>query len=316
MKLASIDIGTNTLRLLIGKVDDRGHIHDTILKREITRLGGGFDGKRLHPEAKARTLTALKGFARILAEEGIKNINASATSVVREAEDGHLFIDEIKVKTGLGVQVISGDREAALTLEGVLSALDGKERTALIFDIGGGSTEYIVAEKGKVEGLKSLNMGVVSMTEKLLKSDPPSQNDVENISRAVEDFLIKLRAELRQVGIIEKAAQPILVGTAGTITTLAALDQNLKVYDSRKINNYILHKASIESLFRNLSTMTHSERTAIEALEEGRADLIIAGTIIVLKTMAEFHFDEMVVSDYGLLEGLLIDIARKEGLIP
>ncbi|MDH3975416.1 MAG: Ppx/GppA family phosphatase [Deltaproteobacteria bacterium] len=316
MKLASIDIGTNTLRLLIGQVDGNGHIHDAVLKREITRLGGGFHGKKLHSDAKKRTLAALKGFALTLAEQGIKNVNASATSVIREAEDGHLFIDEIKVKTGIHAEVISGSREAALTLEGVLSALHGRERTALIFDIGGGSTEYIIAEKARVKGLKSLNMGVVSMTEKYLASDPPSQKDIEKISSVVEGFLAELKKELPQLPVIEKAHEPLLVGTAGTITTLAALHQDLKVYDSGKINNYVLTKQAIEALFQRLCRMTHSGRASIEALEEGRADLIIAGTIIVLKTMEEFRFNEMTISDYGLLEGLLIDLSRRKGAIP
>lgn len=315
MKLASIDIGTNTLRLLIGKVAKNGHIHDTLLKREITRLGGGFDGRHLHGDAKARTLSALKGFASILAEQNIRNMRVSATSVVRDAEDGPLFIDEIKVKTGLEVEVLSGETEAAITLEGVLSALEGREKRALLFDIGGGSTEYIVAEGGKVKGLKSLNMGVVSITEKNLKSDPPSKSDIAEISSVVDNFLIDLRNKLPELDMIEKGPQSILVGTAGTITTLAALDQDLKIYDSRKINNYVLTRQSIESLFERLTAMSHAERAALEALEEGRADLIIAGTIIVLRTMEEFRFDQMVVSDYGLLEGLLLDLARKEGLI-
>ncbi|MBE9503967.1 MAG: Ppx/GppA family phosphatase [Proteobacteria bacterium] len=317
MKIASIDIGTNTLRLLIGAVQKDGHIIDSHLMREITRLGGGFDGKRLHPDSEKRTLRAVKIFSDVIKEAGVKKVRASATSVVREAENGKEFIDEIKSLTGINVDIISGDIEAALTLKGVLSALYQKESKALVFDIGGGSTEYIIAESGKVIGLNSLNMGVVSLTEKYLKSDPPSADNLSNIRSAVDSFLLALKTPgsgLPELSHMGGNSGSILVGTAGTITTLAALDQNLEIYDSRKINNYVLTKDAIDKLFKRLSGMTHEERVAIKALEEGRADLIIAGTIIVQRTMEEFGFNELVVSDYGLLEGLLIDEAERQGL--
>lgn len=314
MKIASIDIGTNTLRLLIGRVDGAGNIIDSHLSREITRLGGGFNGKTLHAESKTRTLRALKKFSDIILDAGVKNIRAAATSVIREAEDGRKFIEEIKAVTGINVEIISGDREATLTLKGVLSALNEKEKTALIFDIGGGSTEYIVAEDGRVIGLKSINMGVVSLTEKYLKTDPPSDGDLSTIASVIDGFLSSLKLEtcgLTAPGKIKGSSNSILVGTAGTITTLAALDQNLNIYDTRKINNYLLTKDAIDNIFNKLKVMTHEERTAIKSLEEGRADLIIPGTLVVQRTMEEFGFNELVVSDYGLLEGLLIDEAER-----
>lgn len=314
MKIASIDIGTNTLRLLIGTVQEDGHIIDSQLMREITRLGGGFDGKRLHPDSEERTLKALKTFSHVIREAGVEKIRASATSVVREAENGKEFIDEIKSLTGINVEIISGDIEATLTLKGVLSALNQKDRKALVFDIGGGSTEYIIAEDEKVISLKSLNMGAVSLTEKYLNSDPPSAGDLSHIRSAVDGFLLALKASLPELRHLGKNSDSILVGTAGTITTLAALDQNLEIYDTRKINNYVLTKDAVDRLFKGLSGMTHEERVAIKALEEGRADLIIAGTIIVQRTMEEFDFNELIVSDYGLLEGLLIDEAKRLGL--
>jgi exopolyphosphatase/guanosine-5'-triphosphate,3'-diphosphate pyrophosphatase len=312
MKLASIDIGTNTLRLLIGSVDSTGQITDSLLKREITRLGGGFDGKDLHPDAKRRTLDTLSRFAGILKKNGVTRLAVSATSVVREAEDGSAFIEEIFEKTGIAVEVISGEREASLTLKGVLSALEGgRERKTLIFDIGGGSTEFITADRGEVTGLKSLNMGVVALTEKYLYSDPPSAADITTIEKNIDAFMVEFKSALPPV---VADGETLLVGTAGTVTSLAALDQNLTTYDSRKINNYKMTRDTVDCLFERLKAMTHNERAAIEALEDGRADLIIPGTIIVLKAMDSFGFKEMVVSDYGLLEGLLIDLAEREGL--
>lgn len=313
MKLASIDIGTNTVRLLIADVDGSGNMSDTLIKRVITRLGGGFDGRRLHPESRKRTMKALIDFAGIITEHSVCTIRCAATSVIREAEDGKDFIDEIRNKTGLSVDVISGELEASLTLKGVISQLDNAENPALVFDIGGGSTEYILAENGKVNGLKSLNMGVVSLTERYLKSDPPSEVDISNINGKVDSFLFALKKEMPSLDTLDDKSESILVGTAGTITTLAALDLKLDIYDSRKINNYRLSKRAVSRLLDSFVVKTNAERAAMPGLEEGRADLIIAGTIIVLRTMEDFGFDEMVVSDYGLLEGLLIDLAEREG---
>ncbi len=312
MKLASIDIGTNTVRLLIADIDGKGNMEDTLIKRAITRLGGGFDGRRLHPESRKRTLNALIDFAGIIAEHSVCTIRCAATSVIREAEDGKDFIDEIRNKTGLLVDIISGELEASLTLKGVLSQLDRAEKSALVFDIGGGSTEYILAENDEVIGLKSINMGVVSLTETYLESDPPSEADISNISAKIDSFLLALKEEMPSLDIREGKSDSILVGTAGTLTTLAALDLELDIYDSSKINNYRLTKKAINRLFDSLVAKTHLERAAMPGLEEGRADLIIIGTIIVLRTMEDFGFDEMVVSDYGLLEGLLLDLAESK----
>ena len=312
MKLASIDIGTNTVRLLIADADKSGNMSDIILKREITRLGGGFDGGRLHLESKKRTIDALAGFAGIIEGQNVCTVRCAATSAMREAADGQEFIDEIRRKTGLAVDVISGDLEASLTLKGVLSQLDRAANKALVFDIGGGSTEYIISENKKVLGQISLNMGVVSLTEGCLKSDPPSEADISRIAAKVEGFLLALKEEMPSLNDLHGECGSILVGTAGTITTLAAMDQGLHVYDSRKINNYRLSKAAVRRLLKGFIAMTHRERAAMPGIEEGRADLIIAGTIIVLSTMEDFGFHEMVVSDYGLLEGLLLDLAEGE----
>jgi len=312
MKLASIDIGTNTLRLLIGDVDRSGRITDTLLKREITRLGGNFNGQNLDAEARSRTLRALMRFSALIKKSGVENVRAAATSVVRDAQDGDLFIKEVREKAGIDVEVISGDVEGAITLKGVLSALEDKKRNYLVFDIGGGSTEFILAVRGRITGLTSINMGVVALAEKYLQSDPLSTSDISRITSVIDDFINRLTKENPSFSATDIIAKQnaLLVGTAGTITSLAALDQNLNVYDTRKINNYVLKYESVCKQFERLSRLTHEERANIRALEEGRADLIIPGTIIVMKVMKAFGFKELVVSDYGLLEGLLIDMAE------
>jgi len=266
----------------------------------------------MNTDAYHITMGALIDFAGIIAEHNLSTIRCAATSAIREAVDGSDFIDEILTKTGLVVDVISGELEASLSLKGVLSQLDNAEKPALVFDIGGGSTEYIVAENGLLHGAKSLNMGVVSLTETCLKSDPPSETDIFDINAKVDSFLLALKEEMPSLDTLEGRSDSILVGTAGTITTLAAMDQELDIYDSRKINNYRLSKAAVNRLLNSFLARTHIERAAMAGIEEGRADLIIAGTIIVLRTMEDFGFHEMVVSDYGLLEGLLLDLAEGE----
>ena len=312
MKLASIDIGTNTLRLLIGNVDRSGNIADTILKREITRLGGGVENGLLRSDAKARTLEALERFSSIIKKNSVKKVSAAATSVVRDAKNGGLFVKEIKDKTGIDVNVISGEFEGALTLKGVVSALDGKNKIPLVFDIGGGSTEFILAGNEKVERVATINMGVVALAENKLKSDPPSAADITNIIIAVDDYIHSLEVKSPLFFDTDFVSQQnnILVGTAGTITTLAAIDQDMELYDSRKINNYVLKYESVKNIFHELSGLTHEERAGIKALEKGRADLIIPGTLIVMRVMKALDFNELVVSDYGLLEGLLIEMAE------
>lgn len=313
MKLASIDIGTNTLRLLIGDVDQSGNINKIILKREITRLGGGFNGDYLNPDARSRTLDALERFSEIINDSGVNSVSAAATSVVRDAKDGGNFIKEIKGKTGIDVKVISGELEGAITLKGVVSSLDSKNKNPFIFDIGGGSTEFILADKGKVESVASINMGVVALVEKYLKSDPPSVNDISKILFAVDDHIHNLKIENPLFFDTDIVSQQnnILVGTAGTITTLAAIDQNMKLYDATKINNYVLKYDSVKNMFDKLSGLTCRKRAHIKAVEEGRADLVIPGMLIVIKVMEAFEFNEVVVSDDGLLEGLLIEMAGK-----
>ncbi len=316
MKLAAIDIGTNTLRLIVGEVNRDGRISEYLLERRITRLGGGFDGYRLHPASRRRTLDALRDFSVILKKQGVTSVRAAATSVVRRAADGDDFIREIRKETGIDVEVITGKTEASITLKGVLSALDGADRNTLVFDIGGGSTEYIVAEGGSVRGLVSIEMGVVPLTERYLKSDPPSAEEIRKIEETVDAMIGKLKGGgLDGLEIIDPSRGSLLVGTAGTVTTLAALDMNLETYDRERVNNYVLTKEGVSLLFRRLAAMSHRERASIASVEEGRADLIIPGTIIVLRTMENFGFSELVVSDYGLLEGLLLDLAERKGIV-
>ncbi len=313
--LASIDIGTNTFRLLISDFDDNGTPRPRLLKREITRLGGGFTANgMLTEEAMERGVYTLSAFSELLREHKVNKVRAVATSVVREAKNGRDFLDLVKDNAGLDVEVIDGREEASLALKGVLSCVELKTRYALVFDIGGGSTEYILSDLANPLYSESLKLGVVHATEAYLRSDPPKDEEIEKVAAHVVERLSPFLSNLLKMGLRDKLPPQnrdiTLVGTAGTITTLAAMDQGLEVYEPSKINNYVLTYDTVKGLFNLIYPLTISERGRLRSLEGGREDLIVAGSVIVLKTMEVFGFDEMTVSDGGLLEGVLIDMVE------
>jgi len=236
--------------------------------------------------------------------------------VVREARNGREFVRRVKEKTGLDVEIIDGDEEALLALKGVLSCITVKTSDALVFDIGGGSTEYILSSLGNPVYSESLKLGVVHAAETFLHSDPTKEEEIEKVSNHVVEILKPLLNNLVQNGL-KKRLPPenidiTLIGTAGTITTLAAMDQGLESYDPSRINNYLLTHDRVKSLLNDIYPLALCERRKLCSLEGGREDLIVAGTVIVLKTMEVFGFREMMVSDGGLLEGVLIDMVERK----
>ncbi len=308
--LAGIDIGTNTVRLLIADVKDKYNFKEIRSERRITRLGEGLiENGRLMPSAEDRTIFVLKEFGEILKGYPVEAFTAVATSAVREAENGREFAERIKVETDFDIEIISGDEEARRTFLGVVAGLNNKNGSLLIMDIGGGSTEFIVSKNAEVLSSISTGLGVVKLTERFVKSDPVTDRELEGLKNAIEKEIKGLKDSLNS------APETTFVGTAGTITTLAAIDQNLTLYNPLRINNYILKKKSVDRIFNDLKAKTIEERLNIPALEKGREDLIIAGTAIVLSVMEKFGFSEMTVCDYGLREGIVIDLYNKKNVI-
>lgn len=311
MKYASIDIGTNTLRLLIAEAASDGGIRPLVYKRAITRLGGNYsveDG--IDPASASRSFRALEDFKKIIAENGASEVMATATSVVRRAVNRGWFLEEVLKRTGIGIRVISGDEEARLSLLGVLSVIEDGRSKKTVIDIGGGSTEFIFTDNGALKGAWSMEMGVVHLTEKYLKSDPPAPGELKGLEDSVRGVIGELKGLMDKGGVDPDGYSGqdggTLVGTAGTITTLAAMDQNLDVYDRARINNYTLTKEKVRSMYAYLAGLKFKERERVLSLEKGREDLIIPGTAIVLQTMEAFGFDAMKVSDAGLLEGIIL----------
>lgn len=310
MRVASIDIGTNTFRLLIGEFRD-SKLKKIHIKRVITRLGGGFEsGKVITKDAMERAISTLKRFSSVLKEYKVDIVRAVATSVVREALNGQEFVEKVKQETGIEVEVISGEEEALLTVIGVLSSVNVDSRFCVIFDVGGGSTEYacVDAKRKEVLWAKSTALGVVHLAERFLKTDIPLDTDIKALCEEVKSVLSR---ELPQA-LKESLESDLitLVGTAGTPTTLAAIELGLENYDPDMVNGFLLKKERVFSILSRLIKLPSSERLSIKGLERGREDVIIPGAIIVLKTMDWFSKDTVIVSDGGLLEGIAYSIVN------
>jgi len=312
MKYASIDIGTNTLRLLVAEAKVGRGINPLVYKRAITRLGGAYTVEGgIDAASAARSVEALADFRRIIDEHGVTEVMATATSVIRRAVNKDRFLDEVFKRTGIAIRVISGDEEARLSLSGVLSVIDERGGKMAVIDIGGGSTEFVFTEDEAVKGAWSMEMGVVHLSEKYLKTDPPTVEELKGLESSVRSVIEDLKAGMESAGVEPSkycgTRGATLVGTAGTITTLAAMDLGLESYDRERINNHTLSKEKVRSLYSYLAGLKLKERQRVLSLEKGREDLIIPGSAIALETMEAFGFGELKVSDAGLLEGIILE---------
>ena len=309
---ASIDLGTNTVRLLVAKRDGKGFkpLHSN---QVITRLGEGLsNGGILIDKAMERTINTILNFKKEALAYNPSAIWVVATSAVRVAKNRSEFIEKIKRVTGLQLEVIPWEEEARMTLLGVFSSnlplpllnKEGSKGRAIIFDIGGGSTEYVFTEDKKLVNSVGTDLGVVHLSERYITKDPVDEEELKALENVIADKIKNVKNEINSAFLIPHSA--FLIGTAGTVTTLAVLDLNLYPYDPSKINGYILELGNVKKLLNRLKKMPLEERRNIPAIERGREDLIIPGAVIVIKTMEIFGFDSMIVSDYGLREGIIL----------
>jgi exopolyphosphatase/guanosine-5'-triphosphate,3'-diphosphate pyrophosphatase len=312
MILAGIDIGTNTLRLLIADTGP-GSFRELISDRKVTRLGQDLERYGiLSSEAMERSFQAVVAFQKIIRQQGAHYTAAIGTSALRRAGNSSAFVDRVRNQTGLVVRVVSGEEEARLTLLGVeqsLGATNGMYRTALeaafVMDIGGGSTEIIVTHPDRMPVIASLPLGAVFLTDRFIKHDPPSAEELDRLRHAVREELDAA------AGRFQPAGNSICIGTAGTITTLAAIDQGLAHYDPAKINRSVLTREFFDTVVQKLGASVLEERKKIRGLEAGREDIILAGSIIAQEIMHRFDFHSLVVSDWGLREGIIIDLFER-----
>ncbi|MEW6416584.1 MAG: Ppx/GppA phosphatase family protein [Nitrospirota bacterium] len=310
---ASIDVGSNTLRLLIGNVKD-SRIDDILYERRITRLGEGVDQTgRLQEQNIEASLSALREFSSLISKHGVKDVRAVATSALREGSNSHIFVEKVFTDTGISIEVISGEKEAELTLKGVLSSLPDPlfriQHSAFIVDIGGGSTEWIFYKDKNFVDKGSIPVGVVKLAGSFIKTDPVSDADIKRLNNEIVSFLNDLKIRIGQYIDIEKDIK--FIGTAGTFSTIASIDIGLNTYSREKIHLHRLPLNRLQDMNKKLLALPLKERKNIIGLEPGRADLIIPGLQFTIKVMEIFGFDELIVSDYGLLEGILLETNEK-----
>jgi exopolyphosphatase/guanosine-5'-triphosphate,3'-diphosphate pyrophosphatase len=304
VRVAAIDCGTNSVRLLVADVVD-GALRDVHREMRIVRLGQDVDRTGvLAPEALERTRVALADYARTITSAGTERVRMAATSATRDAGNRDEFMTMVRGTLGIDPEVISGAEEAQLSFAGALGGLDGVPRPLLLADIGGGSTELVVGGGDGDAGLAaaSMNVGAVRMTERHLHSDPPT---VDQIAATVADVQAAL-ADAAQVVPLDTAAA--FVGVAGTITTLAALALGLERYDSEQVHGSRLTAEQVNDLTARLLGMTRAQRAAHAVIHPGRVDVIAAGALI-LKTLVErLGVSELLVSEHDILDGIALSL--------
>ncbi|HTO11100.1 MAG TPA: Ppx/GppA phosphatase family protein [Candidatus Binatia bacterium] len=312
MRLATIDLGSNTVRLLVADVVGAGRWRVVDADQRVTRLGEGLAASgRLGEAPAARTAALVAEYVARARGAGAERVAIVATSAVREAANGRAFAAGLERATGETVSVVSGEQEAALTLAGVLggvgdtpgAATPGAEGDTMVFDIGGGSTEYILAAGGTTVAMVSLRLGVVDLTE---RHPFPGPVEAARFRALRDEVAARLAAEVPAT--MRAAPVARLIGTAGTATTLAALDLGLTTYDPARVQGHTLTRGAIDAQLARLGALTVGERAALPCLEPGRADLIVPGLAIVLATLELVGTDRMVVSDWGLREGILLSL--------
>jgi exopolyphosphatase / guanosine-5'-triphosphate,3'-diphosphate pyrophosphatase len=303
MRVAAVDLGSNSTRLLVADVAD-GRVDEVARRLTITRLGEGVDARRrLLPLPIARVRNCLSGYRQELEALGAERTLAVATSAVRDAENGEAFLGEIEWSYGFATRLLQGEDEALMTFEGVTSGRRLEDETVVV-DVGGGSTELIAAGSAGLESRVSLNLGCVRLTERLLPSDPPSPPEIESCAAYVRATLAErlpddLRARTRQA-----------IGVAGTVTTLAALDLGLAEYDPEPIHGHRIPAAAVDRQLDRLAAIPLAERRLVPALEPERAPVIVAGAVIVREVLAYLGLDALEASEHDLLHGAALEASR------
>jgi exopolyphosphatase/guanosine-5'-triphosphate,3'-diphosphate pyrophosphatase len=312
-RFAAIDVGSLTVRLAVAESAGPGRFRVLKHCREVTALGRGLaQTGSLAPEGMDQTGAALGRFLREAAALGVQGVRAVATQAVRQAQNGAEFLEAAEKFLNLPVRLLAPEEEAHLALSGVLSVLDKKFLEAgplVVFDVGGGSSEFTLIRRDREPVFAGLPLGVLSLSRARPLGDPPRPDQVAGLAaelcRELQNFYQKHFGELIE-------GSPTLVGTAGAVTTLAAMAQEMAVYDPQRVNNFILTKEQVADLAGRLAALPEKERALLSGIEPAKAGVMVAGVLIIQSILQVFGQDSLVTVDAGLLEGVLAEVSLRQ----
>ncbi len=297
--VAALDCGTNSTRLLAARADGTTHVR---LMR-ITRLGEGVDATgRLSPEAMARTVDVLREYRTVMDEAGVTRARLVMTSAVRDARNGDVFLDAASDAVGYRAELLSGEEEGRLAYAGATTGLPALDGDDMVVDIGGGSTE-LVLQRGGAIGAVSMNIGCVRLTERFLPHDPPAPEEIAAMVECIDTELAQAARTLPVLSTVQAGCR--LLGLAGSVTTLAALDLGLVAYDSDKVHHSVLTLEAVDRWCATLEAETSAARALRPGVMAGRADVIVGGAYVLQRVMQHFGVDACIASETDILDGIV-----------
>lgn len=306
-RVAAIDCGTNSIRLLIAEPDGSGGLNDLTRRLEIVRLGQGVDATgEFHPDALRRTFAAVDDYAELIkkAKVPVEKVHFVATSAARDAKNRDSFFLGIKERLGVQADVISGETEARLSFMGALSRVTPVGEPVLVMDIGGGSTELITGSAaGELHSEISLDIGSVRVTERFLKQNPVADDDLERATTYVDELLAGSGVDFDSIGT--------WIGVAGTATTLAGVYLELEQYDRERVHGARIPVPAIAQLLNRLAGLTVEEIRALPSMHPGRADVITGGALVETRVAQRLHVGELIVSESDILDGIALQLIER-----
>ena len=303
MRVAAIDCGTNSIRLLIADVQG-DNFREVIREMEIVRLGQGVDQTgEFHPDAISRTLVAVDKFANEITKRGVEKVRFCATSATRDAKNRDLFINGVKARLGVTPEVISGEEEAALSFAGATKDLPNSISPFLVIDIGGGSTEFVLGAQ-KVAQAKSVNIGCVRMSERHFKSDPATQSEIESARRDIQSAINQAAQ------VVDIKAAKSLIAVAGTATSVAAAALELPVYDRYAIHLSRISAEQTHEVSERFLKLTRKERAALGYMHPGRVDVIGAGSLVLSEIIKAVGAKEFIACESDILDGIAFSLGQ------
>ncbi len=313
MRLAAIDVGTNTVRLLVSDFDLAGRRQDIASLSKITRLGQGVGESGLfRPEAVVRTLEALGTYADETGRLGVEALRAVATSAARDAADSREFADAARQVLGVELEIVDGMTEAELTWLGATAdyPFSDPDTPVLVFDVGGGSTELIVGSGRRMLASQSLDIGSVRLTEQYIKHDLPTASEVKHLQTRVRESI--------SAGLTKIKPQRdglVVIGVAGTVTSIQAVDLKLEPYDAAVIHLSTLTRQAVDRTLDLFLSLPLAKRAKLAGLEPKRADVIVAGALITAAVLNEARADKVTVSERDILDGIILSLAAEQGVL-